>query len=817
MMLQQEYRTNDAIERTVAPDLGVIARSLRDNGISSIPIKADGSKAPCITWKSYQEHLPADDDLTQWYDNGTPKGIAAVGGKVSGNLEVLDIDEPQLVERWKQVVEELRPGLVARLVQSETPSGGAHFFYRHDDEPAGNQKLAQDERLNERGELSPYTLIETRGEGGYAIVPPSPASCHPDHKSYRYVHGELNHLTTITADERRILLDAARSFNSYVKPTRDYKTPYQPLIAAGDRPGDDYNATGDWEELLTDHGWTECYRKGEMIAWTRPDKRYGVSATTNHNGSNRLYIFSSNADPFDSDTAYDLFGAYTLLEHGGDYAAAACDLARRGYGHTLHMSGPDLNSSIYSNKSKASSEEIEPDEQMETCWPIPVDLDTRTLPTLDDAALYGLAGDIVRAIEPHTEASNVAVLINTLVFVGNVVNRTPHFNVGGNDHTVNLFAAIVGDTAKGRKGTSLGHVKALFKRVDEKWVEDRIQSGLSSGEGLIFHVRDASQHNEDGKPADPGVSDKRLLVIEEELANTLKVMNRDTSILSTTIRQAWDSGTLRVLTRNNPLKATGVHVSIIGHITTTELRKHLRETECANGFANRFLWVYSSRSKLLPHGGGIPDYDALASRLSDALAHAQEYECPMVRDEEANTLWEQRYGDLSEGEDGLFGAVTGRAEAQVLRLSMLYALLDCSPIVRRPHLEAALALWQYTSDSAAYIFGRVDGNTRLEAARCLRDWIERKQHQTFSLSDTSEYTKGNKKVFPTDAERDAAIVELIAHHIIRELPTEQTHGRGHPPGPRYEVNPRIYSSKSNNSSNSRPTPVVRDTLINKSA
>jgi len=354
-MIQQEYRTNDTIERTAAPDLGGIARSLRDKGISTVPIKADGSKAPCIAWKSYQGHLPTDDDLTQWYDNGTPKGIAVIGGKVSGNLEVLDIDEPQLVERWKQVVEDCRPGLVARLVQSETPSGGAHFFYCHDDEPTGNQKLAQDERLNKWGELSPYTLIETRGEGGYAIVPPSPASCHPDHKPYRYVQGELSQVPTITTDERHILLDAARLFNSYVKPSRDYKASYQPLAVAGERPGDDYNATGDWEELLTAHGWTECYRKGDMITWTRPDKGRGVSATTNHNGSNRLYVFSSNADPFDAETAYDLFGAYALLEHDGDFAAAARDLAQQGYGHsrTVGMSEPDLNNSIFSNKSTA--------------------------------------------------------------------------------------------------------------------------------------------------------------------------------------------------------------------------------------------------------------------------------------------------------------------------------------------------------------------------------------------------------------------------------------------------------------------------------
>jgi len=90
---------------------------------------------------------------------------------------------------------------------------------------------------------------------------------------------------------------------------------------------------------------------------------------------------------------------------------------------------------------------------------------------------------------------------------------------------------------------------------------------------------------------DEGVADKRLLLIEEELSQALKVMGRDGNILSAIVRQAWDSGNLHPLTKSNPIRATGAHISIIGHITHEELLRYLTETEQANGFANRFIWL----------------------------------------------------------------------------------------------------------------------------------------------------------------------------------------------------------------------------------
>src|SRR5690606_37128729 len=123
---------------------------------------------------------------------------------------------------------------------------------------------------------------------------------------------------------------------------------------------------------------------------------------------------------------------------------------------------------------------------------------------------------------------------------------------------------------------------------------------------------------------DPGVDDKRLLVLEEEFASTLRVMGRDGNSLSGVIRQAWDHGDLNTMTKNNPAKATGAHISIVGHTTQDELLRYLNDTEAANGFANRFMWVAVQRSKQLPDGGNLHADVVLdlAAKLRDVFEHS---------------------------------------------------------------------------------------------------------------------------------------------------------------------------------------------------
>jgi hypothetical protein len=334
-------------------------------------------------------------------------------------------------------------------------------------------------------------------------------------------------------------------------------------------------------------------------------------------------------------------------------------------------------------------------------------------PTIDQAAYYGLAGDIVRTIEPHTEGDPVAILLNSLAMFGSAAGASAFAPVGASRHRGNLFVVNVGETARARKGTAHGESKRVMVLADELWAV-RVMGGLSSGEGLIHAVRDAEYKvNKEGelKLADPGVKDKRLQVVEEEFSSVLRVAGRDGNTLSEQVRRAWDGSDLRTLTRSSPLVATRPHISILGHITRTELLRELSETNQVNGFANRFIFSCVRRSKLLPHGGMVPDsaIAALVDRVRRALDVARRRGA-IRRNAEADHIWEGVYSALTAERPGMLGAITARAEAQVLRLSLLYALLDSAPEIQRPHLEAALAIWEYAEDSARFIFGDATGD-----------------------------------------------------------------------------------------------------------
>jgi hypothetical protein len=343
-------------------------------------------------------------------------------------------------------------------------------------------------------------------------------------------------------------------------------------------------------------------------------------------------------------------------------------------------------------------------------------------PTLASEALYGLPGNIVRSIDPCTEADPVSVLIHLLVAFGNVIGSSAHAAVQDDRHPARIFAVVIGESSKGRKGTSWSTPREVFRRVDSKWTEERIRSGLSSGEGLIYHVRDELRKTVPVKKGgrildyeeeiiDSGESDKRLLCIESEFSSMLKIMGREGNSLSGVVRQAWDSGNLSTLTRNNPLRSTGAHVSIIGHTTKDELIRSLSATEQCNGFGNRFLWLLAKRSKTLPHGAAMPP-NIMAS-LADQVARAVTFARNagrIVRNARANSMWETIYDLLSEGRPGLAGSLLNRAEAQVLRLSLVYALMDCSAEIRVEHLQAATAVWDYCEASVRYVFGTKTGD-----------------------------------------------------------------------------------------------------------
>jgi hypothetical protein len=347
-------------------------------------------------------------------------------------------------------------------------------------------------------------------------------------------------------------------------------------------------------------------------------------------------------------------------------------------------------------------------------------------PQIDEAAYQGLAGEVVEAIEPHSESDPIAILTQFLALAGNAMGRTAYYRVEDNWHHTNLFAVLVGESSKSRKGTSLGRARAIMKVADQAWSDNRLKGGLSSGEGLINEVRDERRewNKKEGREeiVDVGVADKRLMVVEAEFASALAVMERPGNTVSEHMRRAWDGDKLSTMTKHSPLCATGAHISIIGHITIDELRTRLTRTDAANGFANRFLYPLVRRSKELPFGGSLEDSVTLklGERLHEKIVSAQgvgrvEMTSP------AREQWETVYSDLSAAQPGLLGAVAARGEAQVVRLGLIYALLDGSGQIDVPHLKAALAFWEYCESSAAFIFGDLLGDPIAdEIARALQ-------------------------------------------------------------------------------------------------
>lgn len=326
-------------------------------GLSFIPIAADGSKAPAWralpflwsdsdhrnkhSWKPLQSRLPTPDEVREWFLDapwGTNYGIAIIGGVVSGGLEIVDLDNAALIEPWATYVESHSSGLLDKLVFVQSPRPGLHVYYRSA-YCGPSQKLARQLVVDpETNNFRPKTLIELKGEAGYVLAPGSPASCHPTGRSYEYASEKtLTEIPTISEAERNVLLAAARSLNTLdpLAPKSIARHPVR-VGGSGGRPGDLYNAHATWAEILTPHGW-ECVGVDfdGTEHWRRPGKTTGQSASTNFQGTDLLYVFSENADPFEGGKSYCKFTAYALLEHGNDFQAAADKLAASDYGKVL--------------------------------------------------------------------------------------------------------------------------------------------------------------------------------------------------------------------------------------------------------------------------------------------------------------------------------------------------------------------------------------------------------------------------------------------------------------------------------------------------
>jgi hypothetical protein len=376
-------------------------------------------------------------------------------------------------------------------------------------------------------------------------------------------------------------------------------------------------------------------------------------------------------------------------------------------------------------------------------WPDPGEIAMpERWPTLSDKAVYGLAGECTQLACLDSEADPAAVLTQFLTRFGATIGANPMIRIGDSTHYARLFVAIIGETAKARKGTSEKPVARFFLEAERHLPEDSLcvhRGSIGSGEGVIYAVRDPSEKlDKEGLPEDPGAADKRLLVIDEELAGTLRAAAREGSTASAILRQSWDSGNLGTLTKTT-VKASDAHIAVIGHITNYELSDVLAKREIHNGLVNRFLWCGARRPCIRPWPKPMPDDKAkvLAEHLAEAIKFGREKRTLKPTDAAAR-LWSEIYQSLADdNSSGLVGAVTARAEAQIIRIAAHYALLDKSAVIDTAHLIAAASLWNYCEDTARYVFGN-DASDETQSA-ILRALVKK----PLNLSEISRLFGGN--------------------------------------------------------------------------
>lgn len=326
-----EELDEDAPSFAYDPEVGnkALVYYYRRQGINVMPLRVDGTKAPKMPWKPYMTK-----EIPWWVLQGyfsslkKPSGIGLICGSSSGNLEIIDFDNTDLFPLWCNQV-----GDVSRFPVIETPSGGKHVVYRCET-IEGNQGLA----WSAKGEI----WIETRGQGGQAVLPGSPLSTHPLETPYRLAAGSFSRIPMISPLERERLLGIARGFNKKVtKVTVTFEELYgvkpRERVATGDRPGDDFNARATWGEILEPKGWTQTRLAGDKVFWLRPNNDGADSPSSSQSAStgycgDRLYVFSTSAYPFEAEETYSKFDAYCRLYHDGDYSEGARKLAERGFG-----------------------------------------------------------------------------------------------------------------------------------------------------------------------------------------------------------------------------------------------------------------------------------------------------------------------------------------------------------------------------------------------------------------------------------------------------------------------------------------------------
>lgn len=369
-------------------------------------------------------------------------------------------------------------------------------------------------------------------------------------------------------------------------------------------------------------------------------------------------------------------------------------------------------------------------------WPAPI----------ADAGLRGIAGDFVHLVAEHTEADPNAILLCFLAYAGNLLGRQFYIPTGADEQCGNLYLCLVGPTAGGRKGSAISAAEVFFTKGVNAPGVPRIIRGISSGEGVIWKVHDEIKKPQWNKKTnafedvviEQNEVEKRSMYSLSEFQQNITNMRRPESVLSSILRQAWDKDTIESPSKNSSAKATGAHVSMVAGISKEELLLETTAVDAQNGTLNRFLFACTKRSHLLPEGDTLhqliqqPEWGELQSLFKNNVRNEMQQQTHVRRNIEAQRDWGLNkcpedgglYKTLSELRTGLWGTITARAAQQVIRLSLITAVINGRHSITTEDQDAAWEYWRYCDDSCKYIWGDTTDETSATILTGLRGKTE---------------------------------------------------------------------------------------------
>lgn len=384
-------------------------------------------------------------------------------------------------------------------------------------------------------------------------------------------------------------------------------------------------------------------------------------------------------------------------------------------------------------------------------------------PVLSNDALIGLAKDVVDVLDPTTEADPAAILFTFLSGVGCMVGPDSHFRLGGRAVPPRLNTVIVGDSGFARKGTAQSDVEQILRHVEPQFFDVNKVDGIASGPALAKFVKTLEIGS-----ANSTHPDKRAWVVEEEFVNILRAPT-GTNSLSAVLRKVFDSGSINNMTKKAPIMLRDAHVCVTGHITMEEFAAATPRVDKVNGFVNRFMFCCVKMSKVLPAGAARlapSDLERLSTEVSDVISYAKRGHNIQMAVTAMHEFDDFRKEFISEWQNrrGEFAASVRRADVHVLRLAVLYALLDHKNIIEYPHMVAAMAVWDYAMQSARYVFNEMDDKADM---RKLVAALSMAGPQGMRSKERCNLFGGN-----SERQREAEEKAIAAGHIIMvQVPT----------------------------------------------